>query len=170
MSIELHCPQCQKLIRAPDSAGGKRGKCPHCGNVVYVPTPPDESEEIRIAPIDEEEERRAEELRREAVQYAASVDRATDTGKAGEGGAPAAEPQPPGEVVDLSAEVEAFVLAMRDSKLDEADAAAARLKRAGSRARDHVQGLLMDQMPLQVEGVPEPVVHGFLKALLARVS
>ena len=170
MSIELHCQQCQKLIRAPDNAGGKRGKCPYCGNNVYIPTPSDGSEEIGIAPIDQEEERRAEELRREAIQYAARVDHATDAGKADDRSAGAGVPQPPGEVVDLNAEVETFVVAMRDSKLDEADAAAARLKRTGTRARDHVQGLLMDQMPLQVEGVPDPVVRGFLKALVSRLG
>ena len=70
MSIELHCPQCQKLIRAPDGAGGKRGKCPFCGSMVYIPTPPDEGEEIGLAPIDPDEERRAEELRKEAIHTA----------------------------------------------------------------------------------------------------
>ncbi|MCH7474571.1 MAG: cytochrome C oxidase subunit IV family protein [Gemmatimonadetes bacterium] len=37
MSIELHCPQCEKLIKAPDTAGGRHGKCPYCGRDVYIP-------------------------------------------------------------------------------------------------------------------------------------
>ena len=76
----------------------------------------------------------------------------------------------PGEVVDVSAEVEAFILAMRDSKLDEADQTAARLKSAGSGAADYVQGLILDEMPPQVEGVPPPLVKGFLKNLLDRLG
>ncbi|MGB2987225.1 MAG: hypothetical protein WBE26_15250, partial [Phycisphaerae bacterium] len=123
MSIELHCPQCQKLIRAPDTAGGKHGKCPYCGEKVYIPMPPDESEEIALAPIDEEEERRAEELRREATQYAAAVDKATESDAVADDATASADlSQAPGEVVDLGAEVEDFIIAMRDSKLDEADA------------------------------------------------
>jgi len=78
MSIELHCPECQKLIRAPDSAGGKRGKCPYCKRTVYIPSPPDETEEIALAPLDDEEVKREAALRKEAIQYAAAVDHVTE--------------------------------------------------------------------------------------------
>ncbi len=78
MSIELHCPKCAKLIRAPDNAGGKRGKCPYCKESIYIPLRPDEAEEIGIAPIDEEEERRVKELRRESIGYVAAVGHAKD--------------------------------------------------------------------------------------------
>ena len=165
MGIELHCPQCQKLIRAPDNVGGKRGKCPYCGASVYVPTPPDESEEIGLAPIDEQEERRAQKLRRESVQYTSAVDHATDAGDVGPEAA-----EIPGDVVDVSDDVEAFIIAMRDSKLDEADAATKRLKRSSARARDYIQGLLADEIPPAFENVPHPVVQGFLKTLLGRLK
>jgi hypothetical protein len=166
MSIELHCPQCQKLIRAPDSAGGQHGKCPYCGNKVYIPTPPGEFDEIALAPLEEEDERRERELRRESIRYASAVGHAMDAGPAGELGSG----ETPGEVVDLGGEIEAFILAMRDSKLDEADAATARLRTSGNRACDYVQGLLVDEMPPQFENVPPPVVLGFLKTLLARLK
>ncbi len=43
MTISFHCP-CGKSVHAPDSAAGKRGKCPACGQVLHVPPtpPPDE--------------------------------------------------------------------------------------------------------------------------------
>lgn len=174
MSIELHCPQCQKLIRAPDEAGGRRGKCPYCKNSVYIPTPPDEAGEIALAPLDEEEERRAEELRRESLRYAAAVDKAKDSKFLAGQAASSADGPPPAptgaDVVDVAAEAETYILAMRDSKLDAAEAAAARLKQVGARARDYVQGLLLDEMPPQFENVPGPVVQGFLKALLSRLE
>jgi hypothetical protein len=165
MSIELHCPQCQKLIRAPDNVGGKRGKCPYCGASVYVPTLPDESEEIGLAPVNEQEEHRARKLRREAAQYAAAVDHVTDAGNDGPDVA-----ETPGNVVDVGGDVEIFIIAMRDSKLDEADAATKRLKRSSARARDYIQGLLADEIPPAFENVPQPVVQGFLKALLGRLK
>ncbi|MHC4696950.1 MAG: hypothetical protein ACYTFA_09420 [Planctomycetota bacterium] len=169
MSIEIHCTKCGKLIRAPDEAGGRRGKCPYCQESVYVPMPHDDGEEIRVAPIDEDEAKRERELRQESADYIASVGH--ETGAPGRGGA--AEPDEaaggalfPGEVIDVSAEVGAFITAMRDSKLDEAEQTVARLKSTGTRARDHVQGLINDEMPPQVEGVPPPLVQGFLKKLL----
>ena len=79
MSIQLHCPRCGKLIKAPDNAGGKHGKCPYCKESVYVPMPADEVEEIGLAPVDEEAERRAEEERRASLDYVTSVSQGRDT-------------------------------------------------------------------------------------------
>ena len=173
MSIELHCPKCTKLIRAPDGAGGKHGKCPYCGESVYIPMPEGAGEEIGLAPIDEEEEHRAAQLRRESTHFAASLGRATDD-PAGSDDQPPPVPSgagpPPGEVLDLDAEIETFITAMRDSKLDKADQAAARLKQTGTRARDYVHGLINDDMPPQIESVPPPLAQGFLKTLLNRLS
>ena len=56
MSIELHCPQCQKSIKAPDSAGGKHGKCPYCKASVYIPDAHDNIEILSITPIDGSDE------------------------------------------------------------------------------------------------------------------
>jgi hypothetical protein len=36
--IELTCPSCGKRLRVPDTAGGKRGKCPGCQTSISVPT------------------------------------------------------------------------------------------------------------------------------------
>ena len=174
MSIELHCPQCAKLIRAPDDAGGKHGKCPYCECKIYIPTPSDDGETIQLAPIDEQELKREAELRREAIAMESQV--AHESAKLPpESGAPprAAQSQPtetPGEVIDTVAQVQRFLIAMRDSKLDQADQAVALLKRGGERSLDFVQGLLVDEIPPQVENVPPPVLTGFLKTLLGRLS
>ena len=45
MAITLHCESCKKKINAPDTAGGKWGKCPFCGHKCYIPSPPDDNEE-----------------------------------------------------------------------------------------------------------------------------
>jgi len=37
MSIEFHCSSCQRLLRVPDDSGGKKAKCPDCGQVVEIP-------------------------------------------------------------------------------------------------------------------------------------
>lgn len=174
MSIELHCPQCGKLIRAPKEAGGKHGKCPYCKNKIYIPTPVDEIETVGLAPLDESDEQRERELRRESARDAALVAGDTSAVPAGDavvGGS--ALPLPadtPGEVIDIGAEVDAFIVALRDAQLEKADEVVETLKRAGTRARDHVEGLLIDEMPPKVKNVPPPVLKGFLKQLLGRLG
>jgi predicted RNA-binding Zn-ribbon protein involved in translation (DUF1610 family) len=39
MPINMTCPSCGKTLAAPDSAAGKRAKCPSCNQIMIVPTP-----------------------------------------------------------------------------------------------------------------------------------
>lgn len=39
MTIEFHCPHCDKLLRTPDDKAGVQAKCPGCGETVTVPAP-----------------------------------------------------------------------------------------------------------------------------------
>lgn len=176
MSIEIHCPQCSKVIRAPDNAGGKRGKCPHCGKRLYVPMPSDQVETLDLTPVDKEEKRLEEQLRRETLSFASNLAHDAsgpppESGDAaptlGDGYRP---PEMDGEVVDVPGEVERFILAMRDSKLDVADQSVKTLKQAGIHAQDYVQGLMVDEMPPEFENVPPPLLKGFLKMLSGRLD
>ncbi len=165
MSIDIHCPQCQKLIRAPDTAGGRQGKCPYCKAEVYIPNPLDDIEQIPIVPIDQEEERQADERRRDAIRYTAAIDHATD-------GIPQSDgPEiPQSDPEELAADVEAYIRAMHTSKLEGAQAAVTRLKQGGVHARDSVKDLLQDETSCSYKGVPPPLVQGFLRKLLAELS
>lgn len=46
MSISVNCQECGRRLKAPDSAAGKRAKCPTCGAVVVVPEPIYDADEI----------------------------------------------------------------------------------------------------------------------------
>lgn len=39
MTIEFHCPHCDKLLKTPDEKAGVRANCPGCGQVVTIPNP-----------------------------------------------------------------------------------------------------------------------------------
>lgn len=66
MSISFHCESCKKKIKAPDQAGGKWGNCPYCKHRCYIPLPKtEEEEELRLAPVDELEESRIDNMMRE---------------------------------------------------------------------------------------------------------
>ena len=42
MTIEFHCPNCQKLLRTKDEKAGVQAKCPDCGTSISVPSPDDD--------------------------------------------------------------------------------------------------------------------------------
>ncbi len=175
MPIEFRCQACRKQVRAPDKAGGKRGKCPSCHVSVYVPAAPDESGEIGLAPLDEELAARQAKLAEESIEYAAAVDHEFKSKHSIHDNPKSASetpPPPPREekVVDVRAEVTRFVRAMHQSKLDDVDRIAKKLKRHKPQARDYVQGLMVDQIGAAIDDIPPPLVQGFLKALLARLE
>ncbi len=72
MTVTFHCEHCGKKIEAPDSAGGKWGKCPACHNKLYVPDL-SEGEELKLAPIDESEEARRKRLMDETSKLSEDI-------------------------------------------------------------------------------------------------
>lgn len=168
MSIELHCPQCEKLIRAPDHAGGKQGKCPYCKNKVYIPLPADEIEVIPIAPIDAEEERLDQEARRDSIRYATTVAHGRGGGTASE--TDSSSVRSSNRAVEVSKEVATYVGAMHQSKLDATEAALARLRRVKDDARTHIEAILAGKSRSEFAGIPAPLAQAFLKKLIAELN
>jgi len=72
MTVTFHCEYCGKKIEAPDSAGGKWGKCPACHNKLYVPDLSDD-EELKLAPIDESDEARRKRLIEETSKLSEDI-------------------------------------------------------------------------------------------------
>lgn len=165
MSIELHCPQCQKLVKAPDGAGGKRGKCPFCQAAMYIPEPVDDLEPIPIKPVEKEDADREAELRRESTEFAASIDKVA-------GGVVAADPTEGGLAaeVDVASDVDIFVRSMHRSDLETMHSAVARLKRSGDKGRSFVEELLKNEAAIDFGDVPAPLAKGFLRKLQNKLT
>lgn len=47
MAIEITCLGCGKVLHVPDSAAGKKGKCPQCGAILQVPV-------VKVPPFTED--------------------------------------------------------------------------------------------------------------------
>jgi phage FluMu protein Com len=165
-SIEFHCQHCSKLIKAPHEYAGKRGKCPHCHQSVYIPTPTDELEPLHLAPFDDAPEREKEKVEAETHQVIASLrgqrDVPPDVPRQ-------PTPEPQGDVrlqVDVEHLIIEYVLAMAAGRLDEAKQLAADLRNEKARTNEYVQRLTMDELlPARLAKVPRAVVLGFLKQL-----
>lgn len=68
MTIKFECEHCRKTVEAPEAAGGKRGKCPYCGQSNYIPAPLGEDDVLPLAPIDEQEDRRSARERHSLIE------------------------------------------------------------------------------------------------------
>ena len=179
MPVEFHCEHCGKVIKAPNEAAGKKGKCPACHNICYIPTPPEEIEELPLAPLDDGEERRRQKALEETakLQYTLLHEKAAP-GEAG--GRPVAgaarpgarhEPPPLGmPMAEVQQLVAAYVSAMSESQLDRAERVAARLEAE----RDQVLAVIEkissgETTSVAMPTMPRPVMLGFLKQLRGRL-
>ena len=166
MAITFRCEHCGKDVQAPDGAGGKRGKCPHCGQSSYIPSPVTEDDAIPLAEIDttEEEQRRKEE------QALLEQERAL-----------IAETAPPQAVPldqrdDLASEdlhhlVINYCLDMAAGKLERAETHVTELKKHGHLGVPAVDDFLKGKATEPTLGdIPPPVLQGFLKQLRGNVA
>ncbi len=166
MAIEFHCEHCGRLVRAADEHAGKRGKCPTCHQSVYVPTPSDVLEPLRLAPIDEQAEHERQRLVQDAAQLAQALrgerESPTESGRA-------AEPEPVGGLpahADMETTVIEYVLAMASGRLTDADALALEVQGHMTQAEPIIDRLSLDEIPPpKLAKVPRPVLRGFLKQL-----
>jgi hypothetical protein len=179
MAIEFHCEHCNHLIRAPEDAAGRTGRCPHCHNAAYIPRPVQDEGELDFAPLDEEEESRR---RRAAVEDAALQQRLLhERSVPGEPGGraaaarrmsgsapPPAAPAP--STKNLTSSIVSYIESLSTARLDKAEELLAALTphRAAvleildemSRAEPSSYGL---------PALPRPVLAGFLKQLRTRL-
>jgi len=160
MSISFRCEHCGKKVEAPDSAGGKRGRCPYCKQSCYVPSPVSEDEILELAP---EEEDRSDGAEEEKVRQHEWALRAEMGGEAA--------PIPLDHKEDLKSEdlhhlVVNYCLDMADSKLDRAKLHLAELKKVRHTAREAVDDFLTGKvLEPALDTVPPKLLQGFLNQL-----
>lgn len=124
---------------------------------MYIPTPPDEEEEIGLAPIDADLDRTDAEAQAESARLMSEM--------VHEKGSPTDSAAAASDDVDVNALLFTYVNAMHQSKLDDAQSAVKALKRAGSAVRGELRKTIQTSPPT-IQGIPDPLVAGFLKMLL----
>lgn len=166
MTLTFKCEHCHKHVSAPDSVGGKRGKCPFCKGSTYIPMPVSDDEILDLAPLDDEEELNRRKL--ESELWAQDRDLIAHTG--------AVETVPLSERDDLSSEdlyhfVINYCIDMADGNLDRAYKHADELKGFGELGAEAVKYFQIVQgAEPALAKIPPPVVQGFLKDLADRLG
>jgi len=168
MTIRFHCEHCGKTVEAPDSAGGRRGKCPYCQGSNYIPTPGDE-EEIDLAPLDESTERLRRQEERELRQ--ADRDLLSETSH-GTHPSPRLSERDPSDArpEDLHHVVVNYALNMAAGDLERAATHVRTFRRFGSVGRQAVDDFLSGRvLEPALDKVPVKVLQGFLHNLLGEL-
>jgi DNA-directed RNA polymerase subunit RPC12/RpoP len=166
MSIMFHCEHCGKKVEAPDTAGGKWGKCPACHNKVYIPSL-QADEEIRLAPLDKEEERKRRELFNETVRLRQDILSETDLPPE-EGTLTKNQAAKPGVLSDaeLMTTIIAYLRQMADGELDEAGRTAKAVLPNGVRAIKFLERIALSEIPEpELADIPQNVLARLIKTL-----
>ncbi len=167
MAIEFHCSHCGNLVRSAREHAGKFGKCPHCHQAVYIPTPSEEIEPLRLAPVDEqarrEAERQAEELRRLARSLHAERAEPPPEPPSASRPEPVSDVRLPSDMETLLTE---YLICMAEGNLSQAEELASEIRKDLVRADEYIQRLTMDEiLPARLAHIPRALLLGFLKQL-----
>jgi hypothetical protein len=169
MAITFHCEHCGKKIEAPDSAGGKRGKCPACHNKVYIPSP-DSGEKLKLAPMDKtnlaEQKRLMAETRRIEQEILSEKDVPEDPAEA-EIAAPVYDVSDN----ELTKNIIFYLRLMADGDLDQAERTANSIIPFGNRALKILDGIALSEMPEpELADIPPQVLSGLIRTLRTKIS
>ncbi len=191
MAIVFHCEHCTKKVSAPDQAGGKMGKCPHCGQRIFIPHPSEQIEEIPLAPEDPQDSQRRKamlqeqiRLQEELVQHTEAPEDSKSDGKATAEPAPGDDDLPfaftneaayavasskPAGGEGLEGVISQFIFLMAKGDLESADRLASQIAAKGPSALKKVEEMAMqDFLHPQTANVPPSVISGFFKKLLSK--
>jgi hypothetical protein len=167
MAIAFHCEHCGKKVEAPDGAGGKRAKCPSCHNKVYVPSL-DSDEELKLAPIDGDEEEKQKKLMDETYHLTQEIllERDTPDGPPG-----AARPALEISEKELTKNIILYLRQMANGELDDATRTADSIVPYSRQAVGILDRIAVSEIPEpELADVPPQVLSGLIRNLRTRIS
>ncbi len=166
MTISFHCEHCGRKIEAPDDAGGKWGKCPACHNKVYIPNL-NVDPNIKLAPVDEDEEKRQRELLEETHKLTQNILQQRDVPNEGE---VSEEPVPELNDEQLKKEITGYLRQMADGELSEAQSRLRKITGQGGRALKMVDKMAVSEVPEdELSDIPPRVLSGLIKDLRSKL-
>jgi len=170
MAITFHCEHCGKKIEARDGTGGKWGKCPACKNKIYVPSAEEDEEELKLAPVDEEEIARQKELLAETIRLRQDILSETDLPPEQETGGVAFSESEMSEG-ELMIEIIKYLRQMADGDLAGAETAAKMIAPHGVRAEQILDRIALSDMPEpELSDIPQQVLAGLIRDLRAKIG
>jgi hypothetical protein len=166
MAIKFHCSNCGKKIEAPDSAGGKWGKCPGCHTKLYVPLPQTD-DGLKLSPVDETDEQRQRQLLQETFRLTQDILQEKNIPEAN---SPAGAGPDVGER-QLTDHIIRYLRQMANGELDAAQHTADLIVPHRRKVGAILDQLIRSKTPdPELEGIPQQVLSGLIRNLRTRIS
>lgn len=159
MTINFRCGHCGKKVEAPNSAGGKRGRCPYCKQSNYIPAPVSDDEIIPLAPEDDQRPAEDDAVRQREKALIAELAGAEEV------------PVPLEQRDDLEPEelyhlVVNYCLDMAETRLERAKLHLAKLREVRPTARQAVDDFVTGKaLEPTLDSIPLKILRGFLDTL-----
>jgi len=176
MAISFHCKFCNKKIDAKESAAGKWGQCPSCHNKIYVPNLNVDISDLKFAPVDEEEERKKQQLMSETFDIEQQI--LSEKAEPKENNAPATGPASQetigvGEFDEdkLYDIIVRYLRLMADGELDDAKKLLNTIKASGETSLKLIDRIALADIPeAELSDVPPQVLAGLIRTLRSQLS
>ena len=167
MSITFHCEHCGKKIEAPDSASGKRGKCPRCHNKIHVPGL-NTDEELKLEPINEGNEAEQKQLMAEMRMIEQDI---LSEREASDGPVEVATSTPEVSNKELTKNIVVYLRQMADGDLEQAERIADLIVSCGDRGLKILDRIALSEMPEpELADIPQQVLSGLIRNLRTRIG
>jgi len=167
MTIKFHCNHCGRRIEAPDKSGGKWGKCPACHSRVYIPDLSANPDELKLAPVDEEEQQRRERLMKETFELEQTIlseRESPEEEQPSTGGSKVSS----GKISDeqLQKSIVNYLRQMADGQLEKTKKTLNEIKPAAARAERIIDQIALADMPNpELSDIPPQVLSGMIRTL-----
>ena len=169
MAITFHCQHCGKKIEAPENAAGKWGKCPSCRNRLYVPDPKAGAEELKLAPIDENEENKQKRLLAESYELNQQILQETNVPESA-----AETPAPPLKQLSgqqLRDRIVGYLRQTADGDFAGTEEAAKQIAACGQRAIETIDRMAVSEIPEpELQDVPAQILAGLIRTLRNKIE
>ncbi len=171
MAITFHCEHCGKEIKTKEENGGKRAKCPYCKNTIYVPKPVSEKEveELKLEPVDEEEEKRKRELLNQTYRIQEDIlsqkevpAKGAETG--GEEERNIGEPELKSLIIN-------FIRQSANGNMHDAEATVKKMRPHSRQALDLLDDMATsDVLEGELDDIPPGVLSGYIRNLRSKLK
>lgn len=172
MTITFHCEHCNKKIEAPDTAGGRWGKCPSCHNKIYVPSL-ETDDELTLAPIDESEEEKKKHMMAETYKLSQDILLERDAPDTPDKKKPAVTrpiPQFQSDEKQVTKNIIAYMRYMVNGELEKAQQVSELIAASGNNAIEELDKIALSDIPEpELADIPPQVLSGLIRQLRAQI-
>ncbi len=173
MSIIVQCKQCKKKIEVPDKASGHRIKCPGCAHIIQIDhQPPPETDELRLAPLDDDEENTRKQLLAETLQITECIFQEKPAPVEDQTDSPGSEDEEPTNEKSkkLRAAIVQYLRFMADGELDKAALLGKKIIVLGKAALPIIDELALNHTPeAELADLPPQVLSGLIRTLRGKI-